>query len=118
VLRGTRAESDEQLLQSWLYSLNSPHMRRNFETTARHLLVELLMGLRSTTVEDVRDTLRKSQRASPEQLRAGTCFASSRLFAQARVHAIQCGTGNQGRSDVGNCGATLAKRIVTPAEVK
>jgi hypothetical protein len=27
VLRGTRAETDEQLLQSWLDSLNSPHAR-------------------------------------------------------------------------------------------
>jgi hypothetical protein len=46
VLRGTRAETDEQLLQSWLDSLNSPHTRRNFETTARRFLAELPMGLR------------------------------------------------------------------------
>jgi hypothetical protein len=31
VLRATRAETDEQLLHSWLDSLNSPHTRRNFE---------------------------------------------------------------------------------------
>jgi hypothetical protein len=55
VVRATRAENDEELLQSWLKSLSSPHTRRNFETTARRLLAELSMGLRAATVEDVRD---------------------------------------------------------------
>jgi hypothetical protein len=31
MLRGTRAETDEQLLKSWLDSLHSQHTRRNFE---------------------------------------------------------------------------------------
>ena len=59
VLRGTRAETDEQLLQSWLDSLNSTHTRRNFEVTARRFLAELPMGLRSAAVEDVREALGK-----------------------------------------------------------
>jgi hypothetical protein len=58
-LRGTRSETDEQLLQSWLDALNSPHTRRNFETTARRFLEELALGLRSAAVEDVREALGK-----------------------------------------------------------
>jgi integrase len=58
VLRGTRAETDEQLLQ-WLDSLHPPHTRRNFETTARRFLAELPMGLRTAAVEDVREALGK-----------------------------------------------------------
>jgi len=46
VVRATRADNDEQLLQSWLKSLSSPHTQRNFETTARRVLAELPMGLR------------------------------------------------------------------------
>jgi len=34
----TSAETDEQLLQSWLASLNSPNSRRNFEQTGRVFL--------------------------------------------------------------------------------
>jgi hypothetical protein len=56
---GTRAENDEQLPQSWPDSLNSPHARRKFETTARRFLAELPMGLRPAAVEDVRDALAK-----------------------------------------------------------
>ena len=57
VVKATRAENDEQLLQSWLKSLSSPHTQRNFETTARRVLAELPMGLREATVEDVRTAL-------------------------------------------------------------
>src|SRR6516164_1974170 len=59
VLRRTRAETDEQLLQSWLDSLNSPHTRRNFETTARRFVEALPMGLRDAAVEDAREALGK-----------------------------------------------------------
>src|SRR6516225_3961042 len=34
VVKVTRAESDEQMLKSWLDNLNSPHTRLNFEITA------------------------------------------------------------------------------------
>jgi hypothetical protein len=44
VVRATRAECDEELLQSWLKSLSSRHTRRNIETTARRILAELPMG--------------------------------------------------------------------------
>jgi len=57
VVRATRADNDEQLLQSWLKSLSSPHTQRNFETTARRVLAELPMGLREAAVEDVRTAL-------------------------------------------------------------
>jgi integrase/recombinase XerD len=57
VVRATRAETDEQLLQSLLKSVSSPHTQRNIETTARRVLAELPMGLREATVEDVRTAL-------------------------------------------------------------
>src|SRR5262245_17428958 len=59
LVRATRAESDEELLSSWLASLGSQHTRRNFEQTAQRFLAELPMGLRTATVEDVRDALAK-----------------------------------------------------------
>ena len=58
-VRATRAQTDEQMLSSWLDSLASAHTRRNFEITARRFLAELPMGLRAATVEDVRDALAK-----------------------------------------------------------
>jgi integrase/recombinase XerD len=56
--KATRAENDEQLLESWVANLTSPHSRRNFEVTVRRFLTELPAGgLRAATVEDVRDAL-------------------------------------------------------------
>jgi hypothetical protein len=56
--RATRAENDEQLLESWLASLTSAHTRRNFEVTVRCCLAELPAGgPRAAAVEDVRDAL-------------------------------------------------------------
>jgi hypothetical protein len=42
--KATRAENDEQILESWLANLTSPHSRRNFEVTARRFLAELPAG--------------------------------------------------------------------------
>jgi hypothetical protein len=57
-LRTTHAETDEALLKTWLRSLNSSHIQRNFEVTACRFLAELPEGgLRAATVEDVRDAL-------------------------------------------------------------
>src|SRR5262245_41253000 len=56
--KATRAQNDEQMLESWLANLNSAHSRRNFEVTARRFVAELPAGgLRAATVEDVRDAL-------------------------------------------------------------
>ena len=41
----TRAQTDGQLLDSWLASLTSQHSRRNFETTLRRFLS--VAGIRS-----------------------------------------------------------------------
>jgi integrase/recombinase XerD len=117
VLRATRAETDEQLLQSWLDSLNSPHTRRNFETTARRLLAELPMGLRSATVEDVRDALRSitaglaGTTASQYVLRVKSLLTYAHKLGFTPFNA---GQAIKVRSDAGNRGATLAKRIVSP----
>jgi hypothetical protein len=87
---------DEQLLQSWLDSLNSPHTRRNFETTARRLLAELPMGLRSATVEDVRDALRKvtaglaGTTASQYVLRAKSLLTYAHKLGRSQCGGPRC----------------------------
>ena len=55
--KATSAETDEQLLRSWLASLGSPHTKRNFEQAGRRFLAGLPQGLRHATVEDVRASL-------------------------------------------------------------
>ena len=120
LVKATRAETDEELLRSWLASLNSPHTRRNFETTARRFLVELPMGLRRATVEDVRDAL--------AGVTAGLAEASARQYV-LRVKSLlgyanelgytpfNAGVTIKVRSDAAHRGASLAKRIITEAEV-
>lgn len=54
---GTRAQTDTELVKSWVVSLTSLHSRRNFETTAMRFLEALPIGLRKATVEDVREAL-------------------------------------------------------------
>jgi integrase len=118
---GSRADSDEALLKSWLRSLNSSHSQRNFEVTARRFVAELPEGgLRAATVEDVRDAL--------SSMSAGLSEASARQY-MLRVksllgyaHALGYAPFNAGatikvRLNAGNRGATLAKRIISEVEV-
>ena len=56
---GTRAQSDAELVKSWVQSLSSAHTRRNFEKTALRYLEALPVGIREATVEDVREALAK-----------------------------------------------------------
>jgi site-specific recombinase XerD len=56
---GTRAQSDAELIKSWVQSLSSTHTRRNFEKTAMRFLEALPAGIRQATVEDVREALAK-----------------------------------------------------------
>jgi integrase/recombinase XerD len=113
VVNATRAETDEQLLQSWLASLNSQYTRRNFEITARRFLNALPMGLREAKVEDVR--------AAIENVTHGRSVATARQYV-LRVKSLlgytvfNAGATIKVRSDA-NRGATLAKRIVTETEV-
>ncbi|HET6928403.1 MAG TPA: tyrosine-type recombinase/integrase [Hyphomicrobiaceae bacterium] len=118
--KATRATTDEQLLVSWLSSLTSGHTQRNFEMTARRFLVELRMGLRQATVEDVRDALAK--------ISAGKSEASARQYV-LRVKSLlgyaqklgytpfNAGATIKVRSDAANRGANLAKRIMSEVEV-
>ena len=121
LVRATRAESDEALLKSWLRSLNSPHTQRNFEVTARRFLAGLPEGgLRSATVEDVRDAF--------GSMSAGLSEASARQYVLrvksllGYAHALgytpfNAGATTKVRSNAGNRGATLAKRIISEVEV-
>jgi site-specific recombinase XerD len=117
--RATSAETDEQLLQSWLGSLNSAHTRRNFEAVARRFLSGLPQGLRHATVEDVRanlDAMTKGlARSSAEQyvLRAKSLMAYSHQLGYTPFNA---GTVIKVRNET-NRGAKLAKRIISETEV-
>jgi len=120
LVKATRAQTDEQLLRSWLASLNSPHTRRNFETTARPFLAELPMGLRQATVEDVRDALAKHTQGVADTTARQYVLRIKSLLGYA--HKLGFAPFNAGatikvRSDAAHRGATLAKRIITEVEV-
>jgi integrase/recombinase XerD len=120
LVRATRAETDEQLLTSWLESLGSPHTRRNFEQTARRLLVELPMGLRAATVEDVRDALTNVTRGLAETTARQYVLRIKSLLGYA--HGLGYTLFNAGarikvRSEGAQRGASLAKRIISETEV-
>jgi integrase/recombinase XerD len=119
-MRATRAETDEQLLQSWLKSLSSPHTRRNFETTARRVLAELPMGLRSASVEDVREALEKVTHGVGKTTRTQYVLRVKSLLGYA--HKVGYTPFNAGavikvKPDSAHRGATLAKRIITETEI-
>jgi integrase/recombinase XerD len=119
--RATRAQNDEQLLESWLSSLNSAHTRRNFEVTARRFLGELPAGgLRVATVEDVRDGLGRITRDVGET--AGQQYVLRVKSLLGYAHRLGYAPFNAGatirvRSDARNRGATLAKRIISEVDV-
>src|SRR5262245_20024869 len=115
VVRATRADSDEQLLSSWLSSLTSAHTRRNFETTARGFLASLQMGLRGATVEDVRDAFaaiagNKSEASARQYvLRAKSLLSYAQRIGYTPFNA---GAVIKVRSETAHRGANLAKRII------
>jgi integrase/recombinase XerD len=120
VVRATRADSDEELLTSWLESLGSPHSRRNFEQTARRFLAELPMGLRAATVEDVRDAMGKVTGGLAETTARQYVLRIKSLLGYA--HSLGYTPFNAGarikvRSEGAQRGASLAKRIISETEV-
>jgi integrase/recombinase XerD len=120
VTQGTRADSDQQLLESWLASLASPHTRINFEITARRFLAALPMGLRAAMVEDVREALDTvSQGLSDATARQYVLRIKSLLgYAHKLGYTpFNAGATIKVRSDAGNRGAAVAKRIISPSQV-
>lgn len=120
LVRATRAQTDEQLLTSWLESLGSPHTRRNFEQTARRFLAELPMGLRAATVEDVRDAMGQVTKGLAESTARQYLLRIKSLLGYA--HGLGYTPFNAGarikvRSEGLKRGASLAKRIVSEVEV-
>jgi integrase/recombinase XerD len=116
----TRATSDEHLLGSWLASLGSPHTRLNFETTARRFLDALPMGLRAAKVEDVRDALEVVTRGLSDATAKQYTLRVKSLLSYAKelgYTPFNAGATIKVRSEAGNRGANLAKRIVTPAQI-
>jgi len=119
-LTATRASSDEELIGSWLDSLKSAHSRRNFAMTAQRFLAALPMGLRAATVEDVRDAIAAATvGASAASARQYTLRIKSLLSYGHDLGYIpfNAGVRIKVQSDAGHRGASLAKRIMTPAEV-
>lgn len=119
-VRAMRAQTDEQMLSSWLDSLASPHTRRNFEMTARRFLAELSMGLRAATVEDVRDALANVSAGLAETSARQYILRAKSLLGYAHelgYTPFNAGVTIKVRSDAANRGATLAKRIITEVEV-
>jgi integrase/recombinase XerD len=121
VVRATRAETDEQLLTSWLDSLGSPHTRRNFEQVARRFLTELPpAGLRAATVEDVREALTKVASGLAETTARQYVLRVKSLLGYANrlgYTPFNAGAAIKVKSDGPRRGAALAKRIVSETEV-
>jgi site-specific recombinase XerD len=120
IARATRADTDEQLLISWLDTLTSDHTRRNFQTTARRFLAGLPMGLRAATVEDVRDALGTiTGNKSDASARQYVLRVKSLLSYAQRVGytPFNAGAVIRVRSDASHRGANLAKRIISEVEV-
>ena len=107
-------------MSSWLDSLRSAHSRRNFAMTAQRFLAALPMGLRIATVEDVRDAIVAAPiGASGATARQYTLRIKSLLSSghELGYMPFNAGVGIKVQNDAGNRGASLAKRIMTPAEV-
>jgi integrase/recombinase XerD len=120
VVKATRSETDEQLMQSWLKSLNSPHTRLNFEITARRFLDALPVGLRAATVEDARDALDKITHDRSDATRRQYVLRIKSLLGYAHklgYTKFNAGVTIKVRSESSHRGATLAKRIISPVEV-
>jgi len=115
---GTRAQTDTELVRSWVASLASTHSRRNFETTAMRFLEALPIGLRKATVEDVREAL--------AQITEGKTDATAQQYV-LRVKSLlsyghklgympfNAGVTIKVRPDQSRAG--LAKRIISEVEV-
>jgi site-specific recombinase XerD len=115
----TSSETDEQLLVSWLASLNSPHSRRNFEQSVRRFLAALPSDLRHATIEDVRSALDTITAGAKEGTRRQYVLRAKSLLTYANklgYTRFNAGTTIKIRSD-GNRGAQVAKRIMSGVEV-
>jgi integrase/recombinase XerD len=121
VSAATRANSDETLLASWLASLGSAHSRRNFEMTARKFLAELpAEGLRSATVEDVRDALNRITAGLAETSARQCVLRCKSLLSYGHklgYLVFNAGEAVKVKSEGAQRGATLAQRIVSETEV-
>jgi integrase/recombinase XerD len=119
-IRATRAETDEQLLTSWLDSLGSPHTRRNFEQVARRFLADVPTGLRAATVEDVREALNRVTAGLAETTARQYVLRVKSLLGYANrlgYTVFNAGAAIKVKSDGPRRGAALAKRIVSEVEV-
>jgi integrase/recombinase XerD len=91
---GTKAKSDGELVASWVKGLNSPHTRRNFQTTADRFLPALAMPLRRATVEDVREALEAiTASLAPSSYRQAVLRIKSLLSYGHRLGYLQFNAG-------------------------
>lgn len=112
----TRAESDVQLVDSWIDGMRSPHSRRNFQRTATEFLAALCRQLRGATVEDIRCAL--------DEITAGHAETTAHQYVNRVKSLLTYGHQlgylpfNPGVAiKLGGQRATLSKRILDAAEV-
>lgn len=116
---GTSAQTDQQLMQSWLGE-KAEHTRRNFEATAAAFLANLPSGIRAATVEDVRAAIAticegiSDSTARQYALRVKSLLAYALRVGYTRFNA---GAVIKVKSDAAGRGARMAKRIISEVEV-
>jgi integrase/recombinase XerD len=116
--RATSAETDEQLLHSWLASLGSSHSRRNFRQTGRRFLAGLQMGMRLATVEHVREAIdRITAEVGDSSARQYVLRVKSLLTYAHELGYTPFNAGVTIKVRSENRGATMTKRIISEVEV-
>jgi len=116
---GTRAESDAELVHSWVQSLSSAHTRRNFETTALRFLEALPGGIRKATVEDVREALAKiTEGASDATAQQYVLRVKSLLSYGHKLGYMPFNAGVAIKIKPDQSRGQLAKRIMPEVDVK
>ena len=116
---GTRAQTDTELVRSWVASLASTHTRRNFETTAMRFLEALAIGLRKATVEDVREALAQITEGKTDATAQQYVLRVKSLLSYGHklgYMAFNAGVTIKVRPDQSRAG--LAKRIISEVDVK
>lgn len=117
--KGTRARTDRELVASWVDGLTSDHSRRNFEATALRFLEALPKGIRTATVEDVRQALAAiTTGRSPGTGRQYVLRVKSLLSYAHRLGYTPFNAGVVLKVKSAPRGAQLAKRIIPEVDVK
>ena len=119
-LPGTRARSDAELVKSWAGNLRSAHSRRNFEMTALRFLEALPAGgIRTATVEDVREALAKITECKSDATASQYVLRVKSLLSYGhKLGYMPFNAGVTIKVKLGRSQGQLAKRIMSEVDVK